>query len=264
MARSHGVRLAVYDELDSTNDEAKCLVNAGETGPLWVVAARQSNGRGRLGRTWVSPPGNLHASLILSDFGPERIAPQLGFVAGVATMSALCAATGAGERLALKWPNDILLDGAKAGGILLEAAQRPTSSDAFACVIGVGVNCRCAPQGLAGPVSDLTALGAAAPSAPELFAHLADAMIDALELWAQGDRFASVRERWLAHAAGLARPIRVALGRETIAGRFETIDAAGRLVLSTDLGTRVIEAGDVFLPDVTTPSDARAPLERSR
>lgn len=268
IARSHGVRLIVHDEIDSTNDEAKRLVLAGETGPLWVVATRQSRGRGRLGRTWASLPGNLHASLVLGDFGPERVAPQLGFVAGVALMAALRAATGASERLALKWPNDVLLDGAKAGGILLEAAEprngRSAASGGFACVIGVGVNCRIAPAGLPGPVSDLSALGPSAPSASELFSHLADAMIEALGLWAGGDGFARVRERWLSYAAGVKRPIRVELGRETVEGRFETIDATGRLVLSTERGTRIIEAGDVFLPSIMTANDAPSPLGESR
>lgn len=255
---SRGVRLAVHEEIDSTNDEARRLVEAGETGPLWIVAARQNKGRGRLGRTWTSLPGNLHASLIVSGFGPGRIAPQLGFVAGVATISALLRTTGAFTRLALKWPNDILLDGAKLGGILLEGAYLPgsasSSSGDLACVIGIGVNCSASPRDVQGPVSDLARLASTAPTAQELFTHLTDTMIETLDLWAGGDGFATLRERWLSHAAGLGREIRVALAQETLTGRFETIDATGRLIISTDRGDRVIEAGDVFLPGVFEPS----------
>lgn len=253
-ALAQGVRLVSHDEIDSTNDEAKRLVQAGEAGPLWVVAARQSKGRGRLGRSWTSLTGNLHASLILSGFGPAAIAPQLGFVAGVATLSALLRTTGAAERLALKWPNDILLDGAKLAGILLEGAYLPGAASApfggLACVIGIGVNCAASPAEVPGPVSDLTRLPPA-PTAGELFAQLTDTMIETLELWAGGTGFARLRERWLSHAAGLGQEIKVALAQETVEGRFETIDETGRLVASTRDGRRVIEAGDVFLPSLS-------------
>lgn len=258
-ALSHGIRLVFHEEIDSTNDEAKRLVQAGESGPLWVVADRQSKGRGRLGRSWTSLRGNLHASLVLTGFGPARIAPQLGFVAGVATISALLRTTGAAERLALKWPNDILLDGAKLGGILLEGAPQPVGASApgggLACVIGIGVNCALSPEGVPGPVTDLTRLSSA-PTAGELLAQLSDSMIETLELWAGGAGFAALRERWLAHAAGLGRDIKVTLAQETIEGRFETIDATGRLILSTRDGERIIEAGDVFLPSLSGPAPA--------
>lgn len=263
-ASSHGVRLVVHDEIDSTNDEAKRLVQAGETGPLWVVAARQTKGRGRLGRSWSSLSGNLHASLVLSGFGPALVAPQLGFVAGVATITALLSVTGAAGRLALKWPNDILLDSGKLAGILLEGAQLPAAASApfggFACVIGVGVNCATSPQGVPGPVSDLTRLSPA-PTAGDLFAELSDRMDETLALWAGGAGFPALRERWLAHAAGLGRDITVKLAHETVEGRFETIDASGRLIISTPNGQCVIEAGDVFLPNFSAsePEPERRP-----
>lgn len=261
-AAVRGVRLIAHDEIDSTNDEAKRLVQAGETGPLWIVAARQTKGRGRLGRSWTSLSGNLHASLILSGFGPAAIAPQLGFVAGVATISALLEATGATGRLALKWPNDILLDDAKLAGILLEGAYLPQAATApfggLACVIGIGVNCVAAPSDVPGPVSDLSRLSPA-PTASDVFSLLSDKLLETLDLWAGGDGFAALRERWLAHAAGLGREIEVKLARETVIGRFDTIDATGRLMLSTREGQRIIEAGDVFLPSFSaaTPQTER-------
>lgn len=250
-ASSHGVRLVFHEEIDSTNDEAKRLVQAGEAGPLWVVAARQTKGRGRLGRSWTSLEGNLHASLVLSGFGPARLAPQLGFVAGVATISALERTTGAAARLALKWPNDVLLDGGKLAGVLLEGASLPAAtSGELACIIGIGVNCAHAPEGVPAPVSALSVLSSA-PTAAELFAELSDAMVETLELWAAGAGFPVLRERWLSHAAGLARNIRVRLAKESVEGRFDSIDASGRLVLATPDGERIIEAGDVFLPDLS-------------
>lgn len=251
-ARERGVGLLRLDEVDSTNDEAKRLVAAGERGPLWVVARRQTRGRGRLGREWISPPGNLHASLILSDFGPPQLAPRLGFVAGLASLEALRNLTGVAERLALKWPNDLLLDGAKLGGILLEGVTIACASDPahnrMAAVIGIGVNCETAPDDLPYEARALSALGPGAPSASTVFAHLSDAIVETLDLFAGGEGFPALRERWLARAAGLGGPIRVILSRgDMIEGRFQTIDAGGRLVIDTDAGARIVDAGDVFL-----------------
>ena len=144
-ARARGVRLLSLDEVDSTNDEGKRFVAEGERGPLWIVAGRQTHGRGRLGRQWVSTPGNLHASLVLSGGSHPSLAPQLGFVAGVALIDAVRRVTGLGERLALKWPNDLLLDGGKLAGVLLEgvpiATGDPRAPHECIVVIGIGVNC---------------------------------------------------------------------------------------------------------------------------
>jgi biotin-[acetyl-CoA-carboxylase] ligase BirA-like protein len=251
LARARGVRLLALESVDSTNDEARRLIETGERGPLWVVAARQTGGHGRLGRQWISPQGNLHASFILGDFGASAIAPQLGFVAGVAALRALRAATGDVGRFALKWPNDLLLDGAKLGGILLENVSAPTGDSrapvASIAIIGIGVNCAEAPQDLPFEANALTSVGPDAPDAARLFSHLSDALVEALDLWRGGEGFAQIREAWLNHAAYLGAPIRVELPRETVEGRFATIDATGRLVLATPSGERTVEAGDVSL-----------------
>ncbi len=251
LARARGVRLLALESVDSTNDEARRLIEGGERGPLWVLAARQTKGRGRLGREWISPPGNLHASFIVGDCCESAVAPQLGFVAGVAAIRALRAATGEQRRFALKWPNDLLLDGAKLGGILLENVSVP-SGDTRAphrgvAIIGIGVNCVEAPRDLPYEACALSALGAQAPDAAALFTHLSDALAETLDLWRGGEGFARIREEWLAHAAYLGADIRVALAQKTIEGRFETIDATGRLVVATGEGERVIEAGDVLI-----------------
>lgn len=250
LARARGFRLVALGEIDSTNDEAGRLIAAGERGPLWITAAQQTKGRGRLGRNWVSEPGNLYASLVLSGFGEQRIAPQLGFAAGVAAVEALRALTGAGERLALKWPNDVLLDGAKLAGVLLECVSPPTGDPrapyAPVAIIGIGVNCLHAPEGLPYEARALSSLGAEAPSASAVFSKLTDSFVDTLDLWRGGAGFALLRRRWLDYAAGLGGAVRVALTHETIDGRFETIDEQGRLVVVTNAGRRTIEAGDVF------------------
>ncbi len=243
IARAQGVRLLTLQEIDSTNEEARRLVETGERGPLWIVAERQTKGRGRLGREWISPVGNLYASYVFGDLYEPRLAPQLGFVTGVAAMRALRASAG-DRNFQLKWPNDMLLEGAKLGGILLEGVATLAAPLA---IIGIGINVVQAPAGLPYPARALSSLGQATPSTGALLAAFSDALWETLELWRGGDGFAPIREEWLRSAAGLGEKIRVAMTAETVEGRFETIDATGRMVLDTANGRRVIEAGDVLI-----------------
>lgn len=242
IARARGVRLLSLDEIDSTNDEARRLIETGERGPLWIVAARQTKGRGRLGREWISRPGNFYASFVFGEFSEVRVAPELGFVTGVAAMRALRALAGQGA-FQLKWPNDLLLEGAKLGGILLECMNASTAPVA---IIGVGVNLVDAPKDTPYPARALCE-ALSAPSREAFFAHFSDAMAEALELWNGGAGFAQIRQEWLASAAGLGQDITVVLSHEKLEGRFETIDASGRLVLETTDSRRTIEAGDVLI-----------------
>ncbi|PPD45923.1 MAG: biotin--[acetyl-CoA-carboxylase] ligase [Methylocystis sp.] len=242
-ARARGVRLLSLGEVDSTNSESRRLIDSGERGPLWIVAERQTMGRGRLGRNWMSPPGNLYASFIYGDLHDVRVAPELGFVAGVAAMRALRASAGS-QSFKLKWPNDLLLEGAKLGGILLECVGPPAAPVA---IIGVGVNVVSAPEGLPYPARALADIGAGAPSASAFFAQLSDSLLEALDIWRSGEGFAGIRTEWSADAAAVGEEVRVALNDETVVGRFDGVDQIGRLVLGTRHGRRVIEAGDVLL-----------------
>src|SRR6202140_3233481 len=162
-ASAAGGRLLAYGEIDSTNAEALRLVRQGEHGPLWVVAERQSAGRGRRGRRWISVAGNLHASLLLTDPGPAEDWPQLSFVAALAAHDAVVeVAPEIKPVLELKWPNDLLLSGAKFAGILIEGEGREEEG---AVAIGIGINCTAHPAGTAFPATDLAA-GGASVSAP--------------------------------------------------------------------------------------------------
>lgn len=216
----------------------------GDPGRLWVVADTQAEGRGRNGRVWSSPMGNLHASLLLIDPAPPYRAAELGFVAGVATAHALHEILCGDRCLAIKWPNDILHDGAKLCGILLESANLPDGR--FACVAGVGVNCRRHPADTPYKATNLSAI-AGQPVAPErVFSRLSATMTHWLDVWAAGDGFESIRAEWLSLAAGLGAWIGVARPSQTIEGTFQTIDAAGRLIVGQPCGEVAIEAGDVF------------------
>ena len=138
-ADAPGVRLVAHDTLGSTNAEALARARAGERGPLWVTAARQTAGRGRRGNVWTSEPGNLYASLLLTDPAPPAHLPELCFVVALGVLDAVGeAAPALRDRLKLKWPNDLLLDGAKFAGILIEAE---TIGGVTAVAVGIGVNC---------------------------------------------------------------------------------------------------------------------------
>ncbi|GAC1328794.1 MAG: biotin--[acetyl-CoA-carboxylase] ligase [Beijerinckiaceae bacterium] len=245
-AKAASYRLALHESLGSTNEEAMQHARDRDPGRLWVVAREQSEGRGRRGRIWASPSGNLYASLLLIDAAPAEHLPELGFVAGVALLRALHDSLGGDPRLGLKWPNDILFDGAKLSGILLESTQ--LAGGRTACVVGFGVNCRSHPSTLPYPATDLAAIGTSLDAPEDVLPRLSDAMAEMLQVWAAGKGFATIRQQWLAGALGLGEAIRVTLGSGSVSGIFETIDARGRLLLRDGAERRTIEAADVFLP----------------
>lgn len=228
-------------------DEAATLARSGDAGGVWIVADRQTGGRGRHGRVWVSEPGNLYATLLLIDPSPIAIAPQLGFVTGVALCDALRSMTDLGERVRLKWPNDLVVDGAKLAGLLLEGvAVIADGQRRHAVAIGIGLNMRSHPSGLTYAATDLHSLGY--DIEPR---RLLDVLSPALEAriaqWAAGDGFSLIREAWMKSASGLGKSIRVTLPDEAIDGFFKGIDQGGRLLIDTGQKTRTIDAGDVAL-----------------
>ncbi len=237
----------VLAEVDSTNSEAARLAPR-LTQPTWILARRQTAARGRRGRAWAAPEGNFFATLVMRPSGDPVAAAQRSFVAALALADALGAAVGPAARLSLKWPNDVLLNGGKVAGILLESAGRGAGVSHLA--VGIGVNLIAAPPaaavepGAARPVSVMGETGVRL--APEALLDLlapAFARWDAqLSTWG----FAPLRTAWLARAARLGEPIAARTMTETIEGRFETIDEAGALVLRTAAGPRAIPAADIY------------------
>jgi BirA family biotin operon repressor/biotin-[acetyl-CoA-carboxylase] ligase len=237
-----GVRHKTYGTLGSTNAEALALARAGERGPLWITAASQSAGRGRRGSQWASPPGNLYATLLLTEPSSADVAPQLSFVAALALHDAVasCAPTLA-PGLKVKWPNDLLVAQKKLAGILIEGESDP----AFAVAIGIGVNCATHPQETAYPATSLAA--ASSPIPPkDLFARLTETMRQRLVHWDRGRGFGVIRAAWLERAAGLGEAIRVRLPERELAGRFQGLDGHGRMLLEQDGALTAITAGEVF------------------
>jgi BirA family transcriptional regulator, biotin operon repressor / biotin---[acetyl-CoA-carboxylase] ligase len=243
-ATAAGVRLVAHEVLGSTNAEALDLAHQGERGPLWIVAGRQTAGRGRRGRAWVSEPGNLFASFLLTAQAPPEHRPQLSLVAALAVHDAIAeVAAGLKPLLTIKWPNDLLLGGAKFAGILVESE----GGDDGAVALGIGVNCATHPAGTDYPATDLAAAGASVSPAM-LLAPLSLKMIGRLAQWNGGEGFSTVRADWMARAAGIGENISVRLADRKLSGRFEALDETGSLVLRLPDGhAETITAADVFM-----------------
>ena len=287
-ASATGVSLISFDTLGSTNAEALSRARAGERGPLWITAARQTAGRGRRGNAWTSEPGNLYASLLLTDAAPAVHLPELCFVVALAVRDAVShfflpplkgegriaegdpgrglssdqptptrrashvdlplSGGGKEKELRLKWPNDLLLDGAKLAGILIEAES---VGGATVTVVGIGVNCAHHPRDTGYPATSLAAHGVAATPG-ELLAELSGAMVTRLAQWDRGAGFPAIRAEWLSHAAGIGGDIVVRLPDRELAGKFESLDRMGRLMLRLPAGQlEAIAAGEVFPAQVS-------------
>jgi BirA family biotin operon repressor/biotin-[acetyl-CoA-carboxylase] ligase len=239
-------RLITYERLASSNDEAKRLAQAGAEDGTIVWARTQTSGRGRRGRAWQDLPGNLAASLILRPDCPPAAAAQLGFVAALALGETVLAHLPAGVRLAYKWPNDVLLNGGKVAGILLESETAPTGAVAFV-VLGIGVNIAGHPEGTDYPATSLGEAGCLGLSAPMVLEGIARYLLLWRDRW-RVEGFAPVRTAWLERSAGLGEAISVRLGERRLAGRFAGLGEDGSLLLETGEGRRRIAAGDMFPP----------------
>jgi BirA family transcriptional regulator, biotin operon repressor / biotin---[acetyl-CoA-carboxylase] ligase len=241
-------RLVYYDTVGSTNDEAKRLARTGATAGTVVWALQQTAGRGRRGRRWLSPAGNLYASFVVRPECPAARAAQLGFVAALAVGDALRDAMPRRACINYKWPNDVVVDGQKIAGVLIESEAGAGGVPAFV-VVGIGINLASAPSDTEIPATCVAAFAGATPGPDGMLERLA-ARFDAwLKRW-QVTGFAAIRDAWLAAAASLGLPIRVRLDGTELHGRFRDIDGDGVLLLETADGPRRISVGDIFLAPV--------------
>jgi BirA family biotin operon repressor/biotin-[acetyl-CoA-carboxylase] ligase len=271
IAADTGVRLVALATVGSTNKEAQLRMRRGERGPLWITAEAQTAGRGRMDRSWFSPPGNLYASLLLSDPSSFEHAPELAFVAGLALRDAIVAEVPALEGLlSLKWPNDLLLGGEKCAGILVEGDVGRDGEfepgNSLSVVIGIGVNCITHPptalatdaesrhsrldplrdEAVSYPATDLRAHGAEI-GPQQLFQRLSATMCRRIAQWDRGRNFSAILADWLTAVRGLGEEVTVRNGGSEKTGRFVGLDRSGRLVLELRGGVvEKISAGDVF------------------
>ena len=252
-----GARVVVHGTVGSTNAEALAMARAGERGPVWVMATQQTAGRGRRGRTWVSEPGNLYATLLLTDACPVERAAEVSFVSALALHDAVAeVAPGLTRRLSLKWPNDLLADRAKLAGVLVEGES--LASGGFSTAIGIGLNCAHHPERTTYTATNLGELGSHVTPATVLRA-LSSSMMVRLTQWDRGDGFATIRQDWLARAGGVGEPIRVRTAQSEIDGVFSALDPMGRLILAApDGSTQIIGAADVLPIEAAPQQPVRA------
>ncbi|HEV8392014.1 MAG TPA: biotin--[acetyl-CoA-carboxylase] ligase [Dongiaceae bacterium] len=234
-------RIEQVAEIDSTNEACRLRALGGEAAGLVIRADRQTAGRGRRGRAWSSPTGNLYASLLLRPDRPVSEAAALGFAAVTAMGDVAEALLPGDAQVRHKWPNDLLINGRKASGFLLEA-------QAGFLVLGIGVNVASHPEDTPYPATDLVAEGAAPISPQALLERVLAAVAPLYARW-EAEGFAALLPAWRRRAAGLGAAIEVRLERETLSGIFKDLEPDGALRLSLPDGTeRRIAAGDVYFP----------------
>ena len=230
-------RLEVFEELGSTSDFCVARAKAGEREGLAVLALEQTAGRGSRGRSWQAPTGNLNLSVLLR---PSRAAAEAGMfslLAGLAVAEAL--EEFFSPPTMLKWPNDILLGGAKLAGILIDAA--PVNQKLDWLVIGIGLNLRTA------PVIPGRATTALAQHGAELAPHEArDAILTRLSHWHQSEP-AAIRDAWLARAHPIGTRLEIRTTHQTRGGAFAGLSPTGELLLQTETRIELISTGDVML-----------------
>ena len=237
----------LLEETDSTNAEARRRAEAGETGPLWIVARRQTAGRGRRGREWVSDTGNLYATLLTTTRKLPAEAAQITFVAALAAADLICTFVPA-PLVTIKWPNDVMIEADKAVGILVESGAH--ESGGLWLAVGIGVNLAEAPSGTERPATSIAAhLRGDVHAVPKPEAA-AEILADHFAVWT--DRwetlgFPPILDAWVARSRGLEGPCTARLGHETLEGMAEGVEADGALRLRlSDGSVRLISAGDVF------------------
>ncbi|HYB09810.1 MAG TPA: biotin--[acetyl-CoA-carboxylase] ligase [Alphaproteobacteria bacterium] len=244
-----GYRLLTFDCLDSTNEEAKRQAAAGAVDRTLVWARAQNAGRGRFGRPWASPPGNLYLSMVLRPDCPARQAVQLGMVAAVAAGEALHALCDRAT-VKLKWPNDVLLNGAKACGILLESSASQQGSLDW-LVLGIGINVVSFPEATGFPATSLNAICPTSITVERTLATFVEAFAREFDRWHRLG-LEPIRAAWLSRAWRRGEIIQARLENEVLEGRFRDIDESGALLLEIEGGAfRRITAGDVFALPVT-------------
>ncbi len=235
-----GFTIETLPAVGSTNDVVRERAMAGAPEGLVIRAMEQLAGRGRHGRTWASPPGNLYASLLLRPRRPLAEAASLSLVVGLALADAIAAACPLAPLL--KWPNDVLVADAKLAGILLENVGSDPAAPVL--VAGIGVNVANCPEGLPYRATTLRAHGLDLAPA-DLLDRLLAALVPAYALWTDHG-FTALRERWLARALRLGETATVRIGERMVEGRFVDVDPAGHLVLDTGAGRQRLNAGEVI------------------
>lgn len=242
-------QLVALESVRSTSDEVAIRAQSGAPEGLLVWARRQTRGRGRQGRQWQSPPGNLYCSLLLRPEVEPAAAAELGFVTGLAVRECVKDLISDAPEVRCKWPNDVLVNDAKIAGVLLEATVK---EGAISVIVGIGINLVSHPDETSYPATNLRSQNAEITDPVRVLERLANAFLRWNDAWLT-EGFARIRRTWLDHAAGLGEEIRVRLPDRTLKGKFQTLNERGGLELQLPGGeTHIVTAGDVFLSRTAT------------
>lgn len=228
----------LHERIGSTNDEVRRLALEGAASGTVVCADEQTTGRGRQARQWFSPPGNLYLSLLLRPGVPTARLPELAFVSALAVAATADGLLPPATRAMLKWPNDVLVNGAKVAGILLEQVDD-------ALVIGIGLNILHAPERASYQATTIAACGGLA-TVDGARTILLDRMATQLQIWEENG-FAPIRAAWLARAHPVGSALRVTLEGQSLSGQFAGLDQDGALLLDMPEGRRRVVAGEVVV-----------------
>ncbi|MDA0239551.1 MAG: biotin--[acetyl-CoA-carboxylase] ligase [Proteobacteria bacterium] len=240
-------QLRELETVGSTNDEAKRMATEeGAPDGMVIWAHEQTAGKGRRARNWVSKPGNLYSSVLLRPNISAECAGQIGFLTCLAVYDAVAQHAGGKADIHCKWPNDVLLNGKKISGILIEAASLPNAKLDW-LVIGCGINLIHYPGDTNYPATSVLEECGSAPTVAEMLENYTQTLCDWLRIW-QTSGFAPVRQAWLNRASGLGEKIKVQLDKETLEGIFSKMDDDGALILDTANGVRKITTGDIYAP----------------
>lgn len=242
-----------YPLVTSTNDLIRDLVKQGKgQDGLIVQADQQTAGRGRRGRTWVSPVGNLYVSMLVEKMPEQSLqeVAQIGFLTSLSMAVAINYLLGKPKIVQIKWPNDLLINKKKCAGILLETLPPENLNDPFFIIVGIGVNIATFPLNLPYLATSLQAAqGGNEISLSKLLKQFLEDFLPRLENWRAGN-FVDIRKEWLEYACGIGEEILVHLPSETVAGIFMDLNEQGQLLLKNDAGIRKISVGDVFFPNI--------------
>jgi BirA family transcriptional regulator, biotin operon repressor / biotin---[acetyl-CoA-carboxylase] ligase len=232
-----------YPTIDSTNLEAHRLFAEGQSGPLFLLADEQTAGKGRLDRTWASLRGNCYSTLILPLEADIETVPQIGFVVALAVADLL---RQFGIEPRLKWPNDVLVDGAKIAGILCEVL----SSNPLTIAIGCGIDVAHSPMGLSYPATCLVAEGVTT-NRDAVFQSYRTALAYWITIWNNGQNFPTIREAWIQSAIGIGENITMTAATQHLTGTFESITEQGAVILKPQHGPHhILHAGDLHIPSL--------------
>jgi BirA family transcriptional regulator, biotin operon repressor / biotin---[acetyl-CoA-carboxylase] ligase len=233
-----------YPTIDSTNLEAHRLFSTGERGPLFLLADEQTAGKGRLDRNWASLRGNCYSTLILPVKADVQAIPQIGFVAALAVADVVHQHSKGKPQL--KWPNDVLVQGAKIAGILCEVLSLQPQTMAIGC----GINVAHSPSGLPYPATCLAAIGATTDR-NSVFQSYREALSYWLGQWNNGQNFLAIREAWVKQAIGIGETVSMIVGSRHLTGNFETITEQGAILLKpVDSPHQILHAGDLHIPSL--------------